>query len=122
MFSRIHIAALVLGLSLPSINHAQTDTNSSSNVQELEAVTVTAHPLADNGTAQSITVLSDDELAREVQSSLGETLSAEPGISSASFGTAVGRPIINGLSAARVKTTQDRICLLYTSPSPRDRG
>ena len=94
MFSKTKFAVLIAGLTLPLIIQAQ----SSNDDLPLEEVKVIAHPLADNGTAQTLTVLSGDELAREVQSSLGETLSNEAGIQSASFGTAVGRPIIHGLA------------------------
>ena len=119
MFSKNHIAVLVAGLTLPIINqaHAQVDSTSTSQLEEIRAV---AHPLAENGMAQTVTILRGDELAREVQFSLGETLSGEPGIQSASFGSAVGRPIIHGLAGARVKTTTDRIDTLDVSVTSGD--
>ena len=86
----------------------------------LEEILILAHPLADNGTAVAVTVLSGEELARTVSGSLGETLSGEAGIQSASFGTAVGRPIIHGLAGARVKTTIDRIDTLDVSVTSGD--
>jgi len=91
-----------------------------SQENELEEILILSHPLADDGTAQAVTVLSGDELARKVQGSLGETLSGEAGIQSASFGTAVGRPIIHGLAGARVKTTVDRIDTLDVSVTSGD--
>ena len=91
-----------------------------SHNHELEEVVVLAHPLAADGTASSVVTLSGDELAREVQGSLGETLSGEAGIQSASFGVAVGRPIIHGLAGARVKTTVDRIDTLDVSVTSGD--
>jgi iron complex outermembrane receptor protein len=87
---------------------------------ELEEVLIIAHPLADDGTAQAVTVLKGEELARTVQGSLGETLAGEAGIQSASFGAAVGRPIIHGLAGARVKTTLDRIDTLDVSVTSGD--
>ena len=91
-----------------------------SQESDLEEVLIIAHPLADNGTAQAVTVLSGEELSRTVSGSLGETLSGEAGIQSASFGTAVGRPIIHGLAGARVKTTLDRIDTLDVSVTSGD--
>lgn len=91
-----------------------------SQKSDLEEVVIIAHPLANNGTAQAVTVLSGEELARTVSGSLGETLSGEAGIQSASFGTAVGRPIIHGLAGARVKTTVDRIDTLDVSVTSGD--
>lgn len=119
MFKKTYIAAIVAGLALPALNQAYADVDSDPK-SEIEEIRVTAHPLAGNGTAQTVTILRSDELAREVQSSLGETLSGEAGIQSASFGTAVGRPIIHGLAGPRVKTTADRIDTLDVSVTSGD--
>lgn len=88
--------------------------------QELEEVVVTSHLLSDNGLAQSATVLSGEKLAEELQGSLGETVGRLPGVRSASFGGAVGRPVIHGLGGARVKTTEDRIDSLDVSVTSTD--
>lgn len=119
MFNKTYIAAMVAVSTLPVLNQAHADVASAS-ASPIEEIKVFAHPLAENGTAQTVTVLRDDELAREVQSTLGETLSGEAGIQSASFGTAVGRPIIHGLAGARVKTTADRIDTLDVSVTSGD--
>lgn len=81
----------------------------------LEEIKVTAHPLANDGIAQSNKIIGGDELAEKVQGSLGETVAGEVGINSASFGVAVGRPVIHGLGGPRVKTTEDRIDSLDVS-------
>ena len=117
MFNKFYFVALVAISTQSVCTQAHADSASNAKIEEIQVV---AHPLADNGTAQIITVLSDDELAREVQSSLGETLAGEAGIQSASFGTAVGRPIIHGLAGARVKTTADRIDTLDVSVTSGD--
>ena len=86
----------------------------------LEEIVVTAHPLSNEGLAQSITVLSGDELNEKLQGSIGETVAREPGVTSAGYGTAVGRPVIRGLGTTRVKTTQDRIDTLDVSVTSGD--
>ncbi|RBP48925.1 TonB-dependent receptor [Arenicella xantha] len=88
--------------------------------QEIEEIVVKAHPLSEQGLAQSTIVLRGDELAENLQSSLGETVAGSPGIRSASFGGAVGRPVIHGLGGARVKTTEDRIDSLDVSVTSGD--
>ena len=120
MLNKLRISAIAVGLLLSINNQAHAQLNSDADDNALEEISVTAHPLADNGTSQSIVVLSEDELLREVQFSLGETLSGEAGIQSASFGSAVGRPIIHGLAGARVKTTADRIDTLDVSVTSGD--
>ena len=77
--------------------------------ETLEEIRVVAHPLSADGAAQSITILNGEGLAEKLQGSLGETVATEPGIRSASFGSAVGRPIIHRLGGARVKITRDSI-------------
>jgi len=70
----------------------------------LEEVVVTATPLARNviEMSQSATVLSGAALDREVANNLGDTLARIPGLSNASFGQNVGRPVIRGFEGARV--------------------
>ena len=86
----------------------------------LEEIIVSAHPLAQDGSAQSITVLSGDELAQKLQGSIGATVAGEAGVQSASYGTAVGRPFIRGLGTTRVKTTQDSIDTLDVAVTSGD--
>lgn len=63
-------------------------------------VTVPIHKKAAE-TALPVTILSGDELRRLAASTLGETLGDKPGISNASFGPGVGRPVIRGQSGPR---------------------
>ncbi len=58
-------------------------------------------------TALPITVLSGEELRRNVANTIGETLSSKPGLSSASFGPSVGQPVIRGQQGARVAVLQN---------------
>lgn len=88
--------------------------------QELEEVTVRVHPLAASDSAISIETLSGDQLSRAITGSIGETVSKLTSIRNASFGDAVGRPVIRGLGGPRVKTTQDRIDSLDVSVTSTD--
>ena len=120
------ICSLVLGASCFSSSVLadefspikKSGTHTPSN--EVEEIVVRVHPLANNGSAQSLIVLNGDELAEKVQGSIGETVAGEAGIRSASFGAAVGRPVIHGLGAARVKVTEDRIDTLDVSVTSTD--
>ena len=58
-------------------------------------------------TALPVTVLSDEDLRRQVATSIGETLSHEPGIANSSFGPGVGRPVIRGQQGPRTVTLQN---------------
>ena len=63
-------------------------------------VTVPIHKKAAE-TALPVTIMTGERLQRLVASSLGETLGDQPGISNASFGPGVGRPVIRGQSGPR---------------------
>ncbi len=86
----------------------------------LEELTVIAHPLSGEGLSQAAVVLEGERLERRRQSSIGATVSGEPGIHSAAFGDAVGRPVVHGLSGARVRVMEDRIDALDASVTSAD--
>lgn len=69
----------------------------------LDAISVTASGQTLNEVVQPVKVLSESELKQANGSSLGELLDNLPGVSNASFGPGVGRPVIRGLSGNRVK-------------------
>ena len=117
---------------------------------QIDQIVVTATPLSRTveELAQPTTVLYGDELARKQTTSIGETLSQEPGMSSTYFGPVSSRPVIRGQFGERVRVLTNGLdsldasalsedhqvavdgllanrieiirCLLYTSPSPRD--
>ncbi|MFK7732404.1 MAG: TonB-dependent receptor plug domain-containing protein, partial [Pseudomonadales bacterium] len=110
--------ALVGGLSMaiaPGVGHAQEN---SSN--QLEEVVVSSHPLSGEGLSQAVELVKGKELQRALDSNIGSTLSKLPGIRSASFGKAVGRPVIHGLGGPRIKVMEDRIDSLDVSVTSGD--
>lgn len=86
----------------------------------LEEVVVIAHPLSGEGLSQASDVLSGDELERKRATNIGATLARQPGVHSASFGSAVGRPVIHGLGGPRVRIMEDRIDVLDVSVTSAD--
>lgn len=75
----------------------------------IEEIVVTAHPLSDEGLSEPAIVLEGPQLDREAATSIGESIARQAGIHSASFGTAVGRPVIHGMGGPRVRVMEDRI-------------
>ncbi|MEO7057048.1 MAG: TonB-dependent receptor [Caldimonas sp.] len=86
-------ALALLGAGHASLLHAQTT---------LAPVVVTGNPVGSTELASPVTVLSGDELVLRRGSSLGETLKAEPGVSTTYFGPNANRPVIRGLDGDRV--------------------
>ena len=67
------------------------------------------------GLAQAADVLGGEELDRKAADNIGATVGNQPGIHNASFGAALGRPVIHGLDGARVRIMEDRIDTLDVS-------
>jgi iron complex outermembrane recepter protein len=92
--------------------------------QELrvEEVVVTSTALRENPleVAQPTTVVSGDDLRRQIATSIGETLSKELGVSSSYFGPAASRPIVRGLGGDRVQVLQDGLASLDVSTLSQD--
>jgi iron complex outermembrane receptor protein len=81
------------------------------NVSELPPMVVSASPLPSSlfDLAAPVTVLSGEKLRDQMSSTLGETLSAEPGITSSYFGPNASRPIIRGLDGDHIRILQNGV-------------
>ncbi|TQV78759.1 TonB-dependent receptor [Exilibacterium tricleocarpae] len=105
-------------LNITGTNAAvQAKTGSALHIEEVEVV---GHPLSAEGLAQASAVLSGEQLSRSLQASIGATVANIPGVHSASFGQAVGRPVLHGLGGARVRVMEDRIDTLDVSVTSAD--
>lgn len=78
------------------------------SIEELDTIITTA-PLKKTGSksARPVTVLAEEALRTKIGQTIGETLKNEPGITSQSFGTGVGTPVIRGQSGPRVRVMQN---------------
>ncbi len=112
---RVVAAACVISIAPFVATHAQE-----SDEESIDEVVVRAHPLSAETLAQPVATLAGKELERALAPSLAETLRDMPGVHNASFGQAVGRPVVRGLGGARVKTMEDRIDSMDVSVSSPD--
>ena len=69
---------------------------------------------------QPVSVLTGDNLIRQRSETLGDTLAKTPGISAADFGAGVGRPVIRGLSGARVRVQENGLSSADVSTLSQD--
>lgn len=90
----------ILAVCVCAANQALAQAPQTSDAVEHVLVTMPIHKKAAE-TALPVTVLTGEALRRQVASSLGETLGDMPGISNASFGPGVGRPVIRGQGGPR---------------------
>jgi iron complex outermembrane receptor protein len=113
---RPHHRLRIAVVALLGCAHAQAQES------KVEQVIVTATALRENPLeiAQPASVVSGDDLRRQIAGSLGETLSAQLGVSSTYFGPTASRPVIRGLSGYRVQTLQDGLASLDVSGLSQD--
>ena len=69
----------------------------------MDEVVVIGQQAAVFDVAQPVTRLDGDVIREEAKSTLGDLLERLPGVSNASFGPGVGRPVIRGMASSRVK-------------------
>lgn len=97
-----HMTYTVPAAGLTDVTFALTD----ASIEILDVTAVPFHVSTLEGTLP-VNVLAGDELDRQLESSLGDTLANEIGIHSSSHGGVVSTPIIRGLSGPRVLITQN---------------
>ncbi len=78
-----------------------------------DEISVTASPFAVDRleVAQQVDMVSGDETRREATASLGQALSAVPGVANIPTGEALGTPVIRGLSENRIRVLSDGVPL-----------
>lgn len=72
-----------------------------------EVLSVSPNPKAQFESYQPTSVLSAEDLSRQLQDTIGATLQAEPGVTMRSLGPGPARPVIRGLDGDRVLVLQD---------------
>ncbi len=124
------IKALHLSLLLTSVAFSMEHTSAeeatrpeaSSTDYRLEELVIESSPLEQTlfESAQPVSVLSGTDLDLRAQTSLGDTLASEPGVSSSSFGPAAGRPVIRGLGGDRIRILENGVGTQDVSNSSPD--
>ena len=91
-------------------------------VEESDQLIVTASPLERTvgETILNTSVISDEELQRRLENSIGETLRREPGVSSTFFGPGASRPVIRGLGGDRIRVLDAGIGSIDASATSPD--
>ena len=101
-----HLSPLAIALWLAA---------SPSHAVELQPQVITANPLGASQLAAPTTVLEGDDLLRNQQGSLGETLNKQPGVASTWFGPGASRPVIRGLDGDRIRILRNGVGALDAS-------
>jgi iron complex outermembrane receptor protein len=98
--------ALLISATLASVAINQSVFAAAPTPIEIDKLIVISDPFGDRVADElinSVTVITDEELARRQSTTLGETLDGLPGVSNSDFGPGVGRPVVRGLTGSRVQ-------------------
>jgi iron complex outermembrane receptor protein len=87
-----------------------------------EVVSVGADARSQFEAFQPTAVLAGQELTKQLEMSIGETLQSQPGLAARSFGPAPSRPVIRGLGGDRVLILQDGQRMADLSSQSGDHG
>ena len=110
-------------LATPTVAASEDEASSESasvDDQSMETLVVRAHPLSGEGLSQAAIALEGEDLEREVAGTIGATMARQPGVHSSAFGEAAGRPVIHGMSGARVRVMEDRLDTMDASVTSAD--
>ncbi|MGZ8364262.1 MAG: TonB-dependent receptor [Caulobacteraceae bacterium] len=114
MRSCVSVIALGAALGVTAAAHAATPNDDSTTVEEL-VVSAAPYAVSLNSTTTHIEVLKAEQLDTAPLGGLGDVLSDTPGVRSTSFGPGASRPVIRGLSGARVLVLENGVGMVDAS-------
>ncbi|MCP3733911.1 TonB-dependent receptor [Sphingomonas sp. RP10(2022)] len=77
--------------------------------QGRDIIVTAALPQSERDVLQGTSVITGEELARNLRPTIGETLARQPGVSATSFGPSASRPILRGFQGDRIRVLTDGI-------------
>jgi len=90
------------------------------HAEESNDIVVTGFQRPRGDVLSGTSVISGDELTRDLRPSIGETLAHLPGVSATSFGPNASRPVLRGFQGERVRVLTDGIGSLDISSTSAD--
>ncbi|MGQ0560190.1 MAG: TonB-dependent receptor [Sphingosinicella sp.] len=99
---------------------AEEDVHADPHSPEQQQIIVTGFTRNRADLLSGVSVVSGEELNREVRTTIGETLARQPGVSSTAFGPNASRPVLRGFQGDRIRILTDGIGSLDASSSSVD--
>lgn len=91
-----------------------------SHVDNDRDIVITAPFVRDLDILSGKSVISGDQLARDIRPQIGDTLVSQPGVSATSFGPGASRPVLRGFQGERVRVLTDGLGSLDVSNTSAD--
>lgn len=101
------------------VDHSKSDHAATVELPPI-SVKALALPVLPELAIEPVSVLKGTDLIRQRGETLGESLSRTPGITAADFGAGVGRPVIRGMSGARVRVQENGLSSADVSTLSQD--
>ncbi|MFN3389527.1 MAG: TonB-dependent receptor plug domain-containing protein, partial [Allosphingosinicella sp.] len=117
-FAAVPAAAQTAGQTAPDTRPPAGEGDHLHDEQTIEVI-VTA-PLRDLDLLAGTSVLSGEDLVRDIRPQLGDTLARLPGVSATSFSPGASRPVIRGFQGERVRVLTDGLGSLDVSNTSAD--
>ncbi len=111
MRSSIFLATTAfVAFSAPAFAQDAAPQDDNYHQQPNEEIVVTA-PFSQDASKRlaGTTILTGEDLTREIRTTIGDTLAKQPGVSSTSFGPNASRPVLRGFQGERVRLLTDGI-------------
>jgi iron complex outermembrane receptor protein len=94
----------------------------SGHVEADREIVVTAPFVRDLDILAGKSVVTGDELVRDIRPQIGDTLTRQPGVSATSFSPGASRPVLRGFQGERVRVLTDGLGSLDVSNTSTDHG
>jgi iron complex outermembrane receptor protein len=117
---RIALCLLLAGSTLSNPAMAQDEEDSYHGADNRDIVVTGTRQVSRKDVLSGVAVLTSEELAVAVRSSIGETLADTPGVSATSFGPNSSRPVLRGLQGERVRVLSNGIGSIDASNTSAD--
>lgn len=123
-FSTLLLASSVLAAPAfaQTSDHAQRDRSSRNPVhgETVEEVVISAPGVERLDLLAGTSVVTGDELVRDIRGQIGESLTQVPGVSATSFSPGASRPVLRGFQGERVRVLTDGLGTLDVSNTSTD--
>lgn len=102
-----------------------TNTSAPTRTGHVEAdreIVITAPFVRDLNILAGKSVITGDELVRDIRPQIGDTLTSQPGVSATSFSPGASRPVLRGFQGERIRVLTDGLGSLDVSNTSTDHG
>ncbi|MFC3578801.1 TonB-dependent receptor [Sphingomonas hylomeconis] len=117
MIRSLLLAGTALTISLPAM--AQS-TPAPARAEQQDIIVTAPVQRSETDVLQGTSILTGEELTRELRPTIGETLARQPGVSASSFGPNASRPILRGFQGERIRVLTDGIGSIDVSNTSAD--